>query len=186
MKKSMLVMTCGLLSGAAMMVVGCSQGDQSAVKTDQSTTNTPAAPSAAEVSTLKPVGPSATQPAAVSVPVANPQPRITASGLGIIEVAEGNGPVAKAGDNVAVNYTGKLADGTKFDSSYDRNEPIQFPLGAGHVIKGWDEGIAGMKVGGKRKLIIPPDLGYGATGTPGGPIPPNATLYFDVELMAIN
>lgn len=123
----------------------------------------------------------ATQPAA-----ADAKPTITASGLGIVEVADGKGDAAKAGDNVSVNYTGRLADGTKFDSSYDRNQPIQFQLGTGQVIKGWDEGIAGMKVGEKRKLIIPPDLAYGPDGTPGGPIPPNATLYFDVELVAIS
>jgi FKBP-type peptidyl-prolyl cis-trans isomerase len=115
-----------------------------------------------------------------------PTSRVTASGLTIIEVAPGKGDVAAAGDNVSVHYTGKLADGTKFDSSYDRGDPIKFVLGQHNVIAGWDEGIAGMKVGEKRKLIIPPDLGYGAAGTPGGPIPPNATLYFDVELMGVD
>jgi FKBP-type peptidyl-prolyl cis-trans isomerase len=84
-----------------------------------------------------------------------------------------------------VHYTGRLTDGTKFDSSYDRGQPIDFSLGSGVVIKGWDQGIEGMKVGGKRKLTIPPDLAYGARGTPGGPIPPNATLVFDVELVGV-
>ena len=84
-----------------------------------------------------------------------------------------------------MHYTGRLTDGTKFDSSYDRGQPIDFPLGGGVVIKGWDQGIEGMKVGGKRKLIVPPNLSYGARGTPGGPIPPNATLVFDVELVGV-
>jgi FKBP-type peptidyl-prolyl cis-trans isomerase FkpA len=108
-----------------------------------------------------------------------------AGGLVIEEVKTGNGAPASTGKMVSVHYVGRLTDGTKFDSSYDRGQPIDFPLGAGVVIKGWDQGVAGMKVGGKRKLTIPPDLAYGARGTPGGPIPPNATLVFDVELMAV-
>jgi FKBP-type peptidyl-prolyl cis-trans isomerase FkpA len=106
-------------------------------------------------------------------------------GLMIEEVKIGDGAAATKGKTVSVHYTGRLTDGTKFDSSYDRGQPIEFPLGAGVVIKGWDQGIEGMKVGGKRKLTIPPDLAYGARGTPGGPIPPNATLVFDVELTAV-
>jgi FKBP-type peptidyl-prolyl cis-trans isomerase len=108
----------------------------------------------------------------------------TPSGLQYDDESEGTGAVAKAGDKVSVHYTGRLADGTKFDSSVDRGQPFDFPLGAGRVIKGWDEGVAGMKVGGKRKLIIPADLGYGARGA-GGVIPPNAELHFDVELLKI-
>ncbi|HVZ89568.1 MAG TPA: FKBP-type peptidyl-prolyl cis-trans isomerase [Polyangia bacterium] len=103
----------------------------------------------------------------------------------IDEVKVGEGATATKGKTVSVHYTGRLTDGTKFDSSYDRGQPIDFPLGAGVVIKGWDQGIDGMKVGGKRKLTIPPDLAYGARGTPGGPIPPNATLVFDVELVGV-
>ena len=106
-------------------------------------------------------------------------------GLVVAEVREGEGAVATKGKTVSVHYTGRLPDGTKFDSSYDRGQPIDFPLGTGVVIKGWDQGIEGMKVGGKRKLTIPPELAYGARGTPGGPIPPNATLVFDVELTAV-
>jgi FKBP-type peptidyl-prolyl cis-trans isomerase len=106
-------------------------------------------------------------------------------GLVIEEVKEGTGPVATRGQTVSVHYTGHLTSGTKFDSSLDRGQPIEFPLGTGVVIKGWDAGIDGMRVGGKRKLTIPPELAYGARGTPGGPIPPNATLVFDVELVGI-
>ena len=108
----------------------------------------------------------------------------TKSGLKYIDELEGTGATAKAGDQVSVHYTGKLKDGTKFDSSVDRNKPFDFPLGAGRVIKGWDEGVAGMKVGGKRKLIIPSDLAYGPNGRP-PVIPPNAELHFDVELLKI-
>ena len=106
-------------------------------------------------------------------------------GLMIEEVKAGDGALAAKGKTVSVHYTGKLTNGTKFDSSLDRGQPIEFVLGAGMVIKGWDQGIDGMKVGGKRKLTIPPELAYGARGTPGGPIPPNATLVFDVELVAV-
>jgi len=107
------------------------------------------------------------------------------SGLMIEEVKAGDGALATKGKTVSVHYTGKLTNGTKFDSSLDRGQPIEFVLGAGMVIKGWDQGIDGMKVGGKRKLTIPPELAYGARGTPGGPIPPNATLVFDVELVGV-
>lgn len=107
-----------------------------------------------------------------------------ASGLQYIDVTEGDGAAAKAGDTVEVHYTGWLVDGTKFDSSVDRGQPYAFPLGARRVIKGWDEGVAGMKVGGLRKLIVPPDLGYGAPGR-APKIPPNATLIFEVELLGV-
>ncbi len=106
------------------------------------------------------------------------------SELIIEDLVAGQGTEAVAGKRVTVHYTGWLTNGTKFDSSKDRNDPFVFPLGAGHVIKGWDQGVAGMKVGGKRKLTIPPELGYGARGA-GGVIPPNATLVFEVELLAV-
>jgi peptidylprolyl isomerase len=109
----------------------------------------------------------------------------TPSGLQYIMVEEGTGPAPEPGDLVQVHYTGMLADGAEFDSSYQRNEPIQFPLGQGMVIPGWEEGIALLKVGGKAKLIIPPELAYGERGA-GGVIPPNATLYFEVELVDIS
>jgi FKBP-type peptidyl-prolyl cis-trans isomerase FkpA len=112
----------------------------------------------------------------------------TASGLQYEDELIGSGPEARSGQEVRVHYTGWLYEngvaGKKFDSSRDRNDPFEFSLGAGMVIRGWDEGVAGMKVGGKRSLIIPPDLGYGARGA-GGVIPPNATLKFDVELLGV-
>ena len=106
--------------------------------------------------------------------------------LQIEDIEVGSGDEATgSGQTVTVHYTGWLTDGTKFDSSVDRGTPFQFPLGVGMVIKGWDQGVAGMKVGGKRKLTIPPDLGYGAAGA-GGVIPPNATLVFEVELLGVS
>jgi FKBP-type peptidyl-prolyl cis-trans isomerase len=120
---------------------------------------------------------------ALAAPMAQP------NGLKMTDVKVGNGAVAKAGQPVTVNYTGWLyvngTKGAKFDSSLDHGQPFTFPLGAGAVIPGWDKGVAGMKVGGERTLIIPPELGYGAAGTPGGPIPPNATLMFDVQLLKV-
>jgi FKBP-type peptidyl-prolyl cis-trans isomerase FkpA len=100
------------------------------------------------------------------------------------DLTEGTGPAAKAGDSVEVHYTGWLSDGTKFDSSLDRRQPFGFQLGAGRVIRGWDEGVAGMKVGGKRKLVIASALAYGPRGA-GGVIPPNADLTFEVELLRV-
>lgn len=106
------------------------------------------------------------------------------SGLQIEDLSTGQGPAAAAGQTVSVHYTGWLTDGRQFDSSRDRDEPFDFPLGRGYVIPGWDEGVQGMQVGGVRRLTVPPQLAYGARGA-GGVIPPNATLIFEVELLAI-
>jgi FKBP-type peptidyl-prolyl cis-trans isomerase FkpA len=108
----------------------------------------------------------------------------TKSGLIYEELVKGEGTTARSGDSVVVHYTGWLTDGRKFDSSLDRNEPFSFVLGRGNVIAGWDEGVEGMQVGGRRTLTIPPDLGYGPYGA-GGVIPPNATLVFEVELIEV-
>ena len=128
------------------------------------------------------VVPLASQPAQASAEVTTP------SGLRIIDVKPGTGAMPHAGQTVTVNYTGWLfvdgKKGTKFDSSVDRGQPFSFTIGQGQVIKGWDEGVATMHVGGKRTLIIPPDLGYGASGA-GGVIPPGATLIFDVDLLGV-
>jgi peptidylprolyl isomerase len=115
----------------------------------------------------------------------NGQPTTTPSGLQYWDNVIGSGATAAPGKMVKVHYTGFLTTGEKFDSSRDRGEPFSFSLGAGEVIKGWDEGVAGMKVGGQRQLRIPPSLGYGAAGA-GGAIPPNATLIFDVELLEVS
>ncbi|MEN8710895.1 MAG: FKBP-type peptidyl-prolyl cis-trans isomerase [Arenicellales bacterium] len=111
--------------------------------------------------------------------------KITDSGLKYEDITEGDGDTAAPGQLVTVHYTGWLTNGNKFDSSKDRNDPFRFKLGGGQVIRGWDEGVAGMKIGGTRKLTIPANLGYGAQGA-GGVIPPNATLVFEVELLGLD
>jgi peptidylprolyl isomerase len=119
-------------------------------------------------------------------PVTTPQEDktiTTPSGLQYIDLVEGTGDSPKTGQTVTVHYTGTLENGKKFDSSRDRNQPFQFKIGVGQVIKGWDEGVGSMKVGGRRQLTIPAELGYGSRGV--GPIPPNSTLVFDVELLKI-
>jgi len=121
---------------------------------------------------------------APGIPALSGDIQTTASGLMYIDQQVGSGASPQSGQNVQVHYTGWLTDGKKFDSSVDRGQPFAFPLGRGQVIQGWDEGVASMRVGGKRRLIIPSELGYGARGS-GSTIPPNATLIFDVELLSV-
>jgi peptidylprolyl isomerase len=156
----------------ALLAASCQQSAKTTDSTTQTATETSSAP--------------ATSPATEPAPAASPSAstRTTASGLQIVEVQVGSGTTAESGKTVAMHYTGRFPDGTEFDSSRNRGTPLEFVLGTGAVIKGWDEGIAGMKVGGKRKLTIPPALAYGERGYPGA-IPPNSTLVFDVELMDV-
>lgn len=141
-------------------------------------------------------GPTAAQaaPTSPALPAQNTVPQTqqtgqnavtTATGLQYVDQVVGSGAQPQAGQTVVVQYTGYLDDGTKFDSSFDRNQPLEFVLGAGQVIRGWDEGLATMKVGGKRRLIVPPNLAYGEQGAGNGLIPPNSRLTFDVELVGV-
>lgn len=178
-RRSMLV---GVALAVLFAVTACSGGTQQTPQSSQSATQqeaTEAAPtsqSAGEASEP----PKAQEPATTDT---FPKGVKASPKLVVKDVKVGTGPEATPGKTVTVQYTGWLIDGTKFDSSRDRGQPFAFPLGQGQVIKGWDEGVAGMKVGGKRILVIPPDLGYGPQGT--GPIPPNATLVFAVELLGV-
>jgi len=160
-------------AGAVIALAGCQPKDKPA---DSATTAAAPAPAA--------------EPAADAAPAATGAENMP---MQKIDLTPGNGAEIKSGQNALVHYTGWLYDATapenkgkKFDSSVDRNEPFEFPVGAGMVIKGWDEGVVGMKVGGKRRLVIPPEMGYGASGAGGGLIPPGATLVFDVELVEIH
>ena len=169
MKRHSLV----LAVAVALLAAGCNETTEKSTTTAQTevgATSTGAAPTAA----------------APAPEAAGGKVHKLASGLQYEDVVVGSGKMAEPGMNVSVHYTGWLNDEakTKFDSSVDRGQPFQFQLGAGQVIQGWDEGVKGMRIGGKRKLTIPPDLGYGARGA-SGVIPPNATLLFDVELLDV-
>lgn len=144
---------------------------------------TPEAPRVPESTTTTPVV-GTQEPQGETQPIQANKKRVV-QGMTIETTKEGSGEAIVNGKTAVVHYTGKLENGTVFDSSKTRGTPFEFPLGAGMVIKGWDLGVLGMKVGETRMLTIPSELGYGATGTPGGPIPPNATLIFEVELLGI-
>jgi len=166
-----------IFAGAA--VVGCRGRGAEPAQLDQLAAPAPPSPPAAPPPQEDPLAAAGKLGTATTNPVV-----VLASGLAYIDVTAGSGAQAGAGQIVSVHYTGWLVNGAKFDSSLDRGQPFQFPLGAGQVIRGWDEGVAGMRVGGVRKLIIPPQLGYGAGGRP-PVIPPNATLIFEVQLLGV-
>jgi FKBP-type peptidyl-prolyl cis-trans isomerase len=167
MRRYLGILTAALLAG--LLLIACGDGDDDE---EAAPGATPAVTAATEAGVEG--GP----------PSVSGEVTVTESGLQIIDIEVGSGDEAAAGQVVSVHYTGWLADGTKFDSSVDRGQPFSFSLGAGQVIAGWDEGVAGIKVDGKRRLIIPPDLAYGPQGSP-PTIPPNAELTFDVELLDI-
>ena len=171
-------MMCALAVVCCVAMAGCKSGKSSSTENTATTSTSGSMSAASPAATAAPTqgAPSATGAAPVT----------TASGLKIEDLVVGTGATAEKGKSVTVHYTGWLddKDHTKFDSSLDRGQPFPFTLGQGMVIRGWDEGVAGMKVGGKRRLTIPPSLGYGAQGA-GGVIPPNATLIFEVELLDV-
>ena len=171
----MKVRSLGLAVAVVLLAAGCKEATQNSSSASQSQTGVGA--------TVTGDAPAAATPAPEA---AGGKVHKLASGLQYEDVVVGSGKMAEPGMNVSVHYTGWLTDEakTKFDSSVDRGQPFQFQLGAGQVIQGWDEGVKGMRIGGKRKLTIPPDLGYGSRGA-SGVIPPNATLLFDVELIDV-
>ncbi len=196
--KTRLILPLALALSASVLTTACA--DKTApVASATAETAAAAEPAAVETAAAEPA---ATETAAAETAATDPAAAETAAdpaaataepagSLQVTDVKVGDGAVANAGQVVSVHYTGWLYDaaaadkhGIKFDSSVDRGEPFQFPLGAGRVIQGWDQGVAGMKIGGQRTLVIPPEMGYGANGA-GGLIPPNATLIFDVELLGI-
>jgi FKBP-type peptidyl-prolyl cis-trans isomerase len=170
----------GLLLAAAGALSAAAAGAPGATANPAATANANAAASATAAQEGRPMEPAKDKDAAAK----ENKEVVTPSGLKYVDLKIGGEAEARSGAVVEVHYTGWLLDGTKFDSSRDRNRPFRFKLGAGQVIKGWDEGVAGMRVGGKRKLIIPPELGYGRQGA-GGVIPPGATLVFEVELLNV-
>jgi hypothetical protein len=175
--------TCSLALFAALMICSCHKDHQPAKIVAAAPPSSPV-PTPTPTPTPRPM-PTPNPPASNNAPTpVTGSPVTTASGLQYWDLVTGTGDTAVPGKMVRVHYTGWLTDGTKFDSSVDRQTPFQFPLGAHRVIKGWDEGVAGMQVGGKRQLRIPPELGYGERGA-GGRIPPGATLIFDVELLEV-
>lgn len=169
-----------LLIALSMTILLAACGKTDKPKQDTKSTET----QAVDVSKVKKPAETPTMSSNIPELPAGAETITTASGLQYVDINPGEGATPAKGDRVQMHYTGWLTDGKKFDSSVDRGQPFVFTLGVGQVIKGWDEGVASMKTGGKRRLIIPPDLGYGPRGA-GGVIPPNATLVFDVELLGI-
>ena len=176
-----LLATIGLLLTAAC---GSPAASPTTAPTVKSGATAPAAQAPASPGAKAPSAPSPGASPAGASGASGATATKTASGLIIEDIVVGTGPSPAPGQTAVVHYTGWLPDGTKFDSSLDRGQPFQFPVGGGKVIRGWDEGVATMKVGGKRRLTIPPELGYGPSGA-GKVIPPNATLIFEVELLDV-
>jgi FKBP-type peptidyl-prolyl cis-trans isomerase FkpA len=174
-KRLRLSLLAGILAVVALMATACGAGSPSA--------STTVAPTDSAASSTSAAGAGSSTAAESTGSTAGGTTQ-SATKLEIKDLVVGKGATAKTGDPVTVDYTGWLMDGTKFDSSIDRNQPFAFTIGAGRVIEGWDKGVAGMKVGGTRQLIIPPAMGYGAQGA-GGVIPPNATLKFEIKLLAV-
>ncbi len=168
----------GLALVAIVLLAGCKANEKSAASTGSSTSATAAPPAAT------PAPETAVKPESPANAATDADLTTTPSGLKYKDLVAGDGPVAETGMTATVHYTGWLTDGTKFDSSLDRGQPFSFQLGAGQVIRGWDEGVKGMRVGGKRKLVIPSNLGYGSQGA-AGVIPPGATLVFEVQLLGV-
>jgi len=175
---------------AAVFLLGCSSGpDNSGYRPPRTPTvaaTVPPATLVAQAATGQPVGGNVTDGNAPGIPELQGDIQTNPSGLRYIDQVVGAGPAPITGSTVVVNYSGWLTNGTMFDSSFGRGEPLSFPIGTGQVIQGWDEGVAGMRVGGKRRLIIPPQMAYGDRGAGNGAIPPGATLIFDVDLISIN
>lgn len=183
--KEILISLGVMLACVLVLVVSQLLGDRSSALADQLPTTI--APTATTVVQAQPpiaAAPTLIADATTTTSETTKTMTTTESGLQYTDIVEGTGATPTTGQRVKVHYTGTLQDGTKFDSSRDRGQPFEFQIGVGQVIKGWDEGVGSMKVGGQRQLVIPPELGYGSRGI--GPIPPNSTLLFDVELLGVS